>query len=340
MWLYVIIGLLTVALLYWIFSKRILAQRVYKIQNFSYKSFDNIEEPVNFSITTYNTLADMYTQFHSYAKPKYRDFSYRLSLFKSIFNELNSDFFALQEVDKYPEFKSYFSSIGYRSVFIERGSAKFRDGLVLAWKANKYLQIESKRIDYNNHWKCQTNRSYKRDGIGFIAVFKEKLSKRHLAIACTHFYWDPEFEYVQYAQAGILIDELIKLKHQYDCPAVVCGDCNSTPSSNVVNLFYGKLWKATGNQEIDQELESLGIKPQIQFRSAYERYEGKEHPKFTNFTDNFKGCIDFVFHTYEIKPKRILMLPSEEEIAREIAIPNREFPSDHLPLKVEFSFIE
>mmetsp|Transcript_31297 Transcript_31297/g.30958 ORF Transcript_31297/g.30958 Transcript_31297/m.30958 type:complete len:104 (+) Transcript_31297:76-387(+) len=102
------------------------------IQPFSYKTFDDIEESSGFSITTYNILADMYTNFHSYAKPKYREFSYRLALFQNILKELNSDFFALQEVDKYPEFESYFSSIGYRSVFIERGSVKFRDGLVLA----------------------------------------------------------------------------------------------------------------------------------------------------------------------------------------------------------------
>mmetsp|Transcript_23536 Transcript_23536/g.23279 ORF Transcript_23536/g.23279 Transcript_23536/m.23279 type:complete len:139 (+) Transcript_23536:594-1010(+) len=135
----------------------------------------------------------------------------------------------------------------------------------------------------------------------------------------------------------MLIDEVVKMKNKYQCPAAICGDFNSIPFSNVLNLFYGKPWKPTENKEIDLEIESLRIKPWFKFRSAYERYDGKAHPKFSNFTLNFNGCLDYIFHTFELKPKRILMIPSEEIVTKEGALPNSEYPSDHLPLKVEFS---
>ncbi len=71
-------------------------------------------------------------------------------------------------------------------------------------------------------------------------------------------------------------------------------------------------------------------------KSAYEGCEGN----FTNLTDKFVGTIDYIF--YSESPthflKDILKLPLAEEVKGETALPNSEFPSDHLPLVCSFGF--
>jgi 2',5'-phosphodiesterase len=58
-----------------------------------------------------------------------------------------------------------------------------------------------------------------------------------------------------------------------------------------------------------------------------------EDGKYTNYTRDFKGVIDYIFYDFtslQIAEKE--KLPSETELAQEIALPNSKFPSDHVPL--------
>lgn len=68
-------------------------------------------------------------------------------------------------------------------------------------------------------------------------------------------------------------------------------------------------------------------------------YEGQEEG-FTNLTDKFMGTIDYIFYSESPNHflKEILKLPSPEEVKGQIALPNAEFPSDHLPLVCSFGF--
>lgn len=63
----------------------------------------------------------------------------------------------------------------------------------------------------------------------------------------------------------------------------------------------------------------------------------KNHPLYTNFTDNFKDTIDYIFHSKFLTVDKILKLPDYEELAFEDFLPSSKFPSDHLPLYAEFS---
>ncbi|KAG1050512.1 hypothetical protein G6F43_007219 [Rhizopus delemar] len=53
-------------------------------------------------------------------------------------------------------------------------------------------------------------------------------------------------------------------------------------------------------------------------------------PSFTNYTAAFKGTLDYLFIQRTMPIKRILMLPSEEDLKP--SLPNRNFGSDHLCL--------
>lgn len=86
------------------------------------------------------------------------------------------------------------------------------------------------------------------------------------------------------------------------------------------------------------------------FKSCYDDYQNinsnnfnsnnfsylKNHPKFTNYTHNFKETIDYIFYSKNLKPIKLLILPSEEEVSREQFLPSSKYPSDHIKLYSEF----
>jgi mRNA deadenylase 3'-5' endonuclease subunit Ccr4 len=63
--------------------------------------------------------------------------------------------------------------------------------------------------------------------------------------------------------------------------------------------------------------------------------------KYTNYTRDFKGKIDYVFYDFtklQVVDKE--RLPEEAELAKEVALPNSQFPSDHVPLVCTFMLVE
>jgi len=63
----------------------------------------------------------------------------------------------------------------------------------------------------------------------------------------------------------------------------------------------------------------------------------RHHPLYTNFTDNFKDTIDYIFYSKYLILEKILKLPDYNELIEEGFLPSSEHPSDHLPLYAEFS---
>jgi len=64
-------------------------------------------------------------------------------------------------------------------------------------------------------------------------------------------------------------------------------------------------------------------------------------PAFTNYTADFKGCLDYIFISDDLKVEERLRLPSLTELEAKglNALPSPHFPSDHLPLMCRFSHI-
>jgi len=60
------------------------------------------------------------------------------------------------------------------------------------------------------------------------------------------------------------------------------------------------------------------------------------HPLYTNFTDNFKDTIDYIFYSKYLIVDKILKLPYLNELVSEGFLPSSKYPSDHLPLYAEF----
>jgi len=62
-------------------------------------------------------------------------------------------------------------------------------------------------------------------------------------------------------------------------------------------------------------------------------------PAFTHFKESFRGTLDHIFYNQdELEVISLLHVPSLNELRRERAIPNTEYPSDHFRIEAVFQF--
>ncbi len=142
---------------------------------------------------------------------------------------------------------------------------------------------------------------------------------------------------------------ILEVVHKWNKPSnpvVVCGDFNSKPDSAVYQLITtGKVDPAHPDFQIKRNNYFLNVLPTSPlgepFKSVYSNYtNGVSEPLFTNYTATWNGTIDFIFYRpLNMKVKKMLSLPTVERITKETAIPNKEFPSDHIPLMSHFELI-
>ncbi len=56
-------------------------------------------------------------------------------------------------------------------------------------------------------------------------------------------------------------------------------------------------------------------------------------PAYTNYVTGFCACLDYIYaDSHRLKPVRVILMPSHEEVIQHTALPNVVFPSDHLPV--------
>lgn len=75
-----------------------------------------------------------------------------------------------------------------------------------------------------------------------------------------------------------------------------------------------------------------------------ERAGGYGEPKFTIYSESYKGTLDYVFvmeregeeDGIKVEPARVLAMPREEDM--QPSLPNARFGSDHVCLMVEVAF--
>lgn len=87
----------------------------------------------------------------------------------------------------------------------------------------------------------------------------------------------------------------------------------------------------------DPNKEIFICRHKLKLQSAYAFHDGKE-PDFTNYTEGFKGCLDYIFFSSELKVYRILKMISEEKAKKYKALPSKDYPSDHVALYCEFLY--
>jgi len=131
---------------------------------------------------------------------------------------------------------------------------------------------------------------------------------------------------------------------------MLLGDFNATPDSELYELLSaGKISSARMTKLTQRGLKGLHGRVKklpfaspstagLELQSAHTTRGGLE-PKFTNYTEGFKGCLDYITYCPDgLECTAVGDFPAENVLKNEVALPNSLQPSDHLPVMCRIEF--
>ena len=332
--------------------------------------------PTQFSVVSYNILADCYAKHAGYW---YCTTLSPLLRHDSLMKELSALSYGcvlcFQEVTE-----RYFSSLllpslramGYEGVFQQknkshRKSAKSEDGLATFYRLDKCVLLASQSVVLNdlmaNAWKHKIGNNRMadmcyRDTVSLLTAFS--IEDKIVSIANVHIHFDWMRPDVQALQACLVMSKLVEFANTYkSCGYLYCGDFNSQPSTALYQLLTGGALTVEMRAEfLHSSLPVPVKKTDLLFKTTTESipffeifqdsYRISEtvksayltvqgyEPYYTNYTADFHGCLDYIFYSDGLSPTSVLSLPDERELRSEVALPNSVMSSDHLSIKAEF----
>lgn len=263
---------------------------------------------------------------------------------------------------------------GYSSLYEKRGSV-LHDGCAIFYKRSKFRPISHARVDYDDleHAKDLKPLQYQSatfltHNVALISLLEIKApeahlesvyGKRYVYVVNTHNFWDPQAPHVKLLQANYLLERLSAFQQKMhaspkeiplNTPVLLMGDTNSTHKSALYEfLTTGTPHSATSYYSSSAErtlitdlLRTKQIHHNLKLKNAHQAHG----EAVTNLTINFAGCLDYIFHTPNAVPCAFLENPTTSEsdqLRNSIltedymgCIPNPSYPSDHLPLMVQF----
>ena len=230
----------------------------------------------------------------------------------------DADFLCLQEVDHYEDYyEKLLRKLKFKVYYAQRPGV-LRDGSLIAWNPEVWTPCFLEKLDFDQCPEAEKNRDFVRNNVGVLGVFGNKAGEK-LLVANVHLFWDPQFENVKIAQARFLLSKVSSTSDLSSLGILITGDFNSQPFSRVYDLMTGPC-----------------ASPGFPLQSAYSNYRDGHHPDFTNFTQDFQGTLDYIFHSEVWRVQNLAPLPDTAECKKEIALPNSKYGSDHLPLVAVF----
>lgn len=242
------------------------------------------------------------------------------------------------------------------------------DGCALFWRRTKFHLIESYSIEFNELAQRQVQtvmglnprseegaailNKLAKDNVAQLVVLElaqQSLTSRtnrgdpinQVCIANTHLYSNKDCPDVKLWQTLHLLQELetFVMARGANLPLMICGDFNSTPESAVYDLLSRQaVHPGHPDVNIGNDENGPNVLPHVDsiththiLASVYSSVLGEE-PKFTNYTKQFKGVLDYIWYsTQSLRPLSAAPIPEESVLTRHgDALPSTQYSSDHI----------
>ncbi|KAM9470125.1 nocturnin isoform 2-T2 [Clarias gariepinus] len=238
------------------------------------------------------------------------------------------DIVCLQEVDHYYDtFQPIMSSLGYQSSFCPKPRSPCLDvrgnngpdGCALFFSRERFrsLQLHHLRL---------SAMALKTNQVAVVAALQCQVTGRVFCVGVTHLKARSGWETFRGAQGANLLQQLEGILDQEDAvPLLVCGDFNAEPGEEVYRRFLDS---------------PLGLDSAYRTLSA----DGVTEPSYTTWKIRPSGecrtTLDYVWYSrHGFNVDAALGMPSEDQIGPD-RLPSYHYPSDHLSLVCDFSFIQ
>lgn len=301
--------------------------------------------------------------------------SQRVARLQQIVSNIDPDIICFQEVDN-PISQPLFQSMSkkYRMASYTRPRGK-QDGNTIAFDKRRFYEVSKGCIDFNQlalQTEFKNDEGFQTNNICVWVRLRDNFTQQDLYVYNAHLFWNPKRDDVKYFQLGMLLQIITKKLSGGDL-VIICGDLNSCPASNAIGLLSScepildKVEIREGNEQnilkncktiydsINKKaLGELGLtnvyshysdiapKDAVEYSIFQHKVFGfqKGYPPFTNFSKDFKATIDHIIFSQRFQLSAVLGLPTLGDLNGTAALPNKYFPSDHLPIAADLYYSE
>lgn len=268
---------------------------------------------------------------------------------------------AFQEVAQFDAvWRKEFDKLGCEAVHAEKVGG--RDGICLVYDRKRFQPLHHEVLSFAPLMTAL-------EAIPNIAqiLILADTDNTLLIVSNTHLFWRPDFDCLRVLQAHRLRKRIEELKSEYasDNNSVIfmCGDWNSDPKSAVYHLISGFIDRITRShwQDLINSHSSLlkhplessqrlfaqvleDFKKWSPLTSAYSFYKSpndpavRSEPPYTSI-NAYVDTLDYIFTDFKkVQVAELLMMPADEIVRGQTALPNEIYSSDHLALMAKFHF--
>ncbi|KAK6148648.1 hypothetical protein DH2020_019560 [Rehmannia glutinosa] len=314
-------------------------------------------------IVSYNILGDenatKHPELYRGVSPKYLDWEYRKKLLCE------------EEVDHFDDLNEILGRDGFRGLYKAR-AGETRDGCAIFWRAELFTLLHEENIEFQ--------RFGLRNNIAQFCVLKMNqdladddatarspcaTTGRSLIVGNIHVLYNPKRGDIKLGQMRIFLEKAYELSQEWGgIPVVITGDLNSLPqsamyqflaSSKVMHPFAALMLtlKPSLNRWTDEEImlatgsRLSSLRHHLKLCSAYAEVPGSSkvrdkigEPLATSYHSLFTGTVDYIWHSLDLVPVKVLETLSMDSLKRTGGLPSKKWGSDHLAVVCELAFAD
>lgn len=328
---YVCLGLGALGFTYWTLHK--LARRPPKAKLLSRGQKLTADVPDEISVVCYNVLADNLVtsteHAYLYGNPVYMSWEYRWCLLQEELAVFQSDIVCLQEVEKerWPDYVFVMRSLGYSGIIQAPKKSHMSIATAIFYKTDRFKVV----------WEEHRSRA-----MALALHYTDSDGKDQvLYVVNWHLEGDPRRASDRISQMNSILQRMAgrQGKNAENCDVVIAGDFNATRwNAPWQFLFRGRL--EGGYTEAYLPSVPVTTKTVAHPYALQDVYmSGRWIPEFTTRAPRRRSEIDFIWCSRHLKIEALMRPANLRHIGLidRTLLPNKEFPSDHLPLGVVIS---
>lgn len=219
----------------------------------------------------------------------------------------------------------------------------------------KYVSENPGRFDITND---VSTRLIPRNTVALLVQLHDKLTGKTVYVSNTHLYWLPKFNDVKVIQTKILLNELQRYIKETSSQSdetphiIMCGDFNSTPDLLVFKLLDNEQISIGSTREFSSHNYGVRIDGEVIHNNVVTNpfhltptygplLEGnfRDRLDFTSYTKSLTAVLDHIWvSTSQFEVCKVLGKVDNNYSELAAGFPDKQFPSDHIPLVSEISY--
>lgn len=321
----------------------------------------------------------VWSKVFGYLDQRYLDWNqYRLPLINQTISQFGSDIICFQELEcklYTQQWRKHFPLRNYDLFYVRKPKPAYwgtkptehMDGVGIFINKDRFDILNHREIIFRDYilqhqkrfelTEDLRDRVILRNTVGLLLKLRDKISNKTVYVANTHLYWLPKFNDVKLLQTKLLMNEIQRfIAHENNTSEkaniIICGDFNSTPDLMVYKFLKGGVVDLQNSPEFedryygrifDGEKCAEELHNTLEVSSAYGALLEAGSPDyldFTTFTGDFAAVLDHIWlSSNNLQVCKVLGKVDPDYRNSSLGFPDKNFPSDHIPLVTELSYL-